>query len=217
MNRKDIMEDKKTGSSSGDDRLHMKTGNEQPRQGGLNWMKNITDFLFGSLEKTLKLRGNHVLREKHELLVIGAGFGRTGTSSTQDALELLLNAPCYHMREVLQRDHIDFFIEWKEKRNMPLERIREHFQHYASTLDLPACFVWEDLLAAYPNAKVVLNVRDFDGWFKSCEETIFNSQPGNKKMLWGIWVLHMMSPFFQRFHKMMWLTWGGPYFGGDYR
>ena len=34
-----------------------------------------------------------------QLQVIGAGWGRTGTSSTQIALEKLLGGPCYHMRE----------------------------------------------------------------------------------------------------------------------
>ena len=35
-----------------------------------------------------------------ELKVIGAGFGRTGTASLKEALEELLGAPCYHMKEV---------------------------------------------------------------------------------------------------------------------
>ena len=37
------------------------------------------------------------------LKVIGAGFGRTGTSSTATALELLGFAPCHHMRELFNR------------------------------------------------------------------------------------------------------------------
>ena len=35
-----------------------------------------------------------------QLKVIGAGFGRTGTSSLQGALEELGFGPCYHMYEV---------------------------------------------------------------------------------------------------------------------
>ena len=35
-----------------------------------------------------------------KLLVIGAGFGRTGTMSLKKALEILLSYPCYHMIEV---------------------------------------------------------------------------------------------------------------------
>ncbi len=40
--------------------------------------------------------------------VIGAGFGRTGTESTQAALETLLGGKCYHMKEVLGNPaHLD--------------------------------------------------------------------------------------------------------------
>ena len=35
------------------------------------------------------------------LKIIGAGFGRTGTSSLQVALEELLGGKCYHMKEVM--------------------------------------------------------------------------------------------------------------------
>ena len=55
--------------------------------------------------------------------VVGAGVGRTGTSSLKLALERLLGAPCYHMREVfVHPEHIpgwraaargDFAIEYK--------------------------------------------------------------------------------------------------------
>ena len=34
-----------------------------------------------------------------QLQVIGAGFGRTGTKSTQAALEMLGFGPCHHMFE----------------------------------------------------------------------------------------------------------------------
>jgi hypothetical protein len=44
---------------------------------------------------------------KMDLQVIGAGFGRTGTSSLRDALNLLGFGPCYHMsgkiKELIQK------------------------------------------------------------------------------------------------------------------
>jgi len=36
--------------------------------------------------------------------VIGAGFGRTGTTSLPAALEILLTGPYYHMKAVLLQD-----------------------------------------------------------------------------------------------------------------
>ena len=44
-----------------------------------------------------------------QLKVIGAGFGRTGTSSLKAALEELGFGPCYHMYEVfINPGHADF-------------------------------------------------------------------------------------------------------------
>ena len=39
------------------------------------------------------------------LLVIGAGFGRTGTASLKSALEMLLGAKCYHMTGFPEFEH----------------------------------------------------------------------------------------------------------------
>ena len=40
--------------------------------------------------------------KKPELKIIGAGCGRTGTSSLQEALQILGFGKCYHMREVFK-------------------------------------------------------------------------------------------------------------------
>jgi hypothetical protein len=43
--------------------------------------------------------------------VIGAGFGRTGTTSLKAALERLGFGPCYHTREVFAHlAHADFWV-----------------------------------------------------------------------------------------------------------
>ena len=45
-----------------------------------------------------------------QVKVIGAGFGRTGTSSLQSALGGIGFGPCYHMFEVFQNPgHADFW------------------------------------------------------------------------------------------------------------
>ncbi len=41
------------------------------------------------------------------LQVVGAGLGRTGTLSLKQALEQLLDGPCYHMTEVFGRPRRD--------------------------------------------------------------------------------------------------------------
>lgn len=97
--------------------------------------------------------------------VIGAGFGRTGTMSMQAALETL-GYPCYHMREVAQRsDHLrawDDFVHDRAPMNW-----HDLFRDYQATVDFPACVYYEELLAQFPDAKVILNIRDSDRWYDS--------------------------------------------------
>lgn len=48
----------------------------------------------------------------------------------------------------------------------------EVFDGWEATVDWPAASVWRDLIAAFPQAPVLLNVRDFDGWYRSVQNTI---------------------------------------------
>lgn len=108
------------------------------------------------------------------LKVIGAGLGRTATFSMKFALEHLGLGPCYHMSEVLAG----------ARRNVPLwldvvsgsPDWDTVFDGYQSTTDYPACTYWRELAEYYPDARVVLTVRDPDNWFDSVSETIFSEQ-----------------------------------------
>ena len=108
------------------------------------------------------------------LKIIGAGLGRTGTMSLKLALEQLGFGPCYHMAEVFAGG----------RRNVPLwlDVVRGNpdwdavFAGYQSTTDYPACTYWRELTALYPDAKVILTVRDAESWFDSVSETIFSPQ-----------------------------------------
>lgn len=118
------------------------------------------------------------------LKVIGAGFGRTGTASLKLALEMLLKAPCYHMSEVIGKaGQVDLWLaaaagtpDWDSI-----------FSGYAATVDFPAACYWQELASHYPEAKIVLSLRDAERWFESTQETIFSPrlqelQAGTK---WG--------------------------------
>lgn len=99
--------------------------------------------------------------------VIGAGFGRTGTESTQLALEILLGAKCYHMKEVIERpDHLDRWHAFARDGNRGMDW-QKLMQGYEACVDWPACNYYKDLMAAFPDAKVLLNVREPDAWFAS--------------------------------------------------
>lgn len=118
------------------------------------------------------------------LKVIGAGFGRTGTASLKNALELLLGGRCYHMSEVLgQPGHVDHWLDVVAgKPNWDAI-----FADYVATVDFPASNSWRELADTYPDAKIILSVRDPERWFESTQATIFNpelqSRAGGTK--WG--------------------------------
>ena len=105
------------------------------------------------------------------LAVIGAGFGRTGTLSLRDALERLGLGPCYHMYEVVQNPgHVEF---WQRAADGEAVDWEELLGSYRSAVDWPACSFWAELAARYPEAKVILTVRDPARWFESAWSTIF--------------------------------------------
>jgi hypothetical protein len=102
--------------------------------------------------------------------IIGAGFGRTGTLSLKQALERLLGQPCYHMFEVFSHpEHADV---WRRAAEGQAVDFDEVLAGYGATVDWPACEFWRELMAAYPEAKVLLSVRDPDRWYSSFSSTI---------------------------------------------
>lgn len=104
------------------------------------------------------------------LEILGAGFGRTGTSSLKIALEHLGFGPCHHMLEV--REHPDLLPRWQMVADGMLPDWDETFAGYRSQTDWPGARVWRELADHYPDAKVILTVRDPDEWYESFVSTI---------------------------------------------
>jgi hypothetical protein len=88
-----------------------------------------------------------------EIRVIGAGAGRTGTLSLQAALEIVGYGPCYHMRVAVQNNHQS---RWADALNgvQSIEKYTSILEGYRSVVDFPASVAYEELLCAYPEAKV---------------------------------------------------------------
>lgn len=104
--------------------------------------------------------------------IIGAGLGRTGTSSLKVALEMLGVAPCYHMNVLNNHpDHVDFWLDVVAGCSVDWTGF---FAPYAATLDWPACDYYAELMQAYPQAKIILTVRDCEKWYDSMYETIYS-------------------------------------------
>lgn len=103
--------------------------------------------------------------------VIGAGFGRTGTTSLKAALAELGFGPCYHMTELFKHpEHVRF---WTAALDGKAVDWKAFFADYQSTVDWPACHFYRQLMAEYPDAKVLLSVRDPEAWYQSCLKTIY--------------------------------------------
>ena len=151
----------------------------------------------------------------YNLCLIGAGFGRTGTSSLKAALKVLYGRPCYHMSEVLDRDHMGFWIRAARKQ-VSIDEYTTMFKPYAATVDCPASLFWRDIYEAHPNAKIILSVRDADRWFESCEKTVFRTDfTTHRDMPLGIFAISHLVPYWRRFSLMSRLTWG-PLFKDDF-
>lgn len=116
------------------------------------------------------------MTDDSSLRIIGAGFGRTGTSSLQAAFNQLGMGPTYHMREVFQTANKHHSQVWRDAAAHKPVNWRNLFQNYRSTTDFPACCFYKEHMEEFPNAKVVLTVRDFDSWYKSASETIYQAQ-----------------------------------------
>lgn len=105
------------------------------------------------------------------LEVIGAGFGRTGTHSLGRALEKLGFGPCYTLREVEKNEgHVELWnhaldgkwIDWKHL-----------FRSYKSSVEWPGAFFFQELVQDFPDAKVILTLREPESWYESASKTIF--------------------------------------------
>ena len=108
------------------------------------------------------------------LSVIGAGFGRTGTLSLKLALEQLGFAPCHHMSELISRP--ETVAPWVRAATGEAVEWDEVLHGYRATTDWPACHFFKELSVRYPQAKVILTVRDAGRWFESTQSTIFNEE-----------------------------------------
>src|SRR5437763_9512413 len=103
--------------------------------------------------------------------VIGAGLGRTGTLSAKTALEERGAGPCYHMVEVFDKPrHVELWQAAAEGKPVDWDEL---FAGYLAVVDWPACAFYQQLMQAYPNAKVLLTVRDPQSWYESTRNTIY--------------------------------------------
>jgi hypothetical protein len=104
------------------------------------------------------------------LKVIGSGFGRTGTDSMREALNILGFGPCHHMVEVM--GNAEQARQWQEIAQGGTPDWERVFAGYNAAVDWPSAFFWRDLMDVYPDALVVHTHRSAESWWRSFEQTI---------------------------------------------
>jgi Sulfotransferase domain len=108
--------------------------------------------------------------------VIGAGFGRTGTLSLKSALERLGFGPCHHMVELAEStEQVSL---WKRLADGETPDWDAVFRAYRSTADWPSVRFWRQITDHFPQAKVVLTVRDPQRWYESVAQSIYLAAAG---------------------------------------
>ena len=108
--------------------------------------------------------------------VLNLGVSRTGTLSMTEAFRTLGYAQPYHFTSVFAncQDADMWANALKAKyygKGKPFGR-KEFDQllgHTSAVSDAPCMVMWEELIDAYPEAKVVLTQRDEEKWLRSCQ------------------------------------------------
>ncbi|KAK8007897.1 hypothetical protein PG989_001887 [Apiospora arundinis] len=127
---------------------------------------------------------------KSGLKIIVAGLPRTGTMSMKAALEQLGYGPCHHLLEPacqitrLRKSAAILNMPGGAKRQQALEQLLDGYEVF---LDVPGSACVDDLLALYPEAKVILTTRkDPQSWLDSYV-SIFQPLTAPSFRLIGFW------------------------------
>jgi Sulfotransferase domain len=111
------------------------------------------------------------------LKIIGAGFPRTGTTTLKKSLEILGFDKTYHFKDLIANP--DKLKYWLEIENTGQTDYAQLFDGYMASVDFPGYPYYKLLMEKYPDAKVILTLRDFESWYESNFNTIWQVQPTN--------------------------------------
>jgi hypothetical protein len=132
------------------------------------------------------------------LQIIGTGVGRTGTHSLKLALEQLGFGKCYHMVELFQYpDNVIYFERAERGEEVDWDKL---FTGYNSAVDYPVARYYKQIIAKYPEAKIIHTIRDPESWYQSAMETIFWA---SKPSIGRILSLMIKMPFSSTIRKRL--------------
>ncbi|MCW2528992.1 MAG: hypothetical protein JWM76_3852 [Pseudonocardiales bacterium] len=97
--------------------------------------------------------------------VIGASWGRTGTTSAAAALDVLGYGPSLQMQTMWQQPELAD--TWARNYRGEGADWGAVLHNFGATVDWPGCWEWRTFAEIWPDAKVLLTVRDPGSWYDS--------------------------------------------------
>lgn len=105
------------------------------------------------------------------LKVIGTGLSRTGTTTLRSVLEQLGFSKCYNSGELFTHPRgIEFWENLEQGKDVDFDAF---FEKYQAIIGFPGYIFHEKLLEKYPDAKIILSVRDPEVWYEDISKTVF--------------------------------------------
>ena len=136
--------------------------------------------------------------------VIGAGLPRTATLAQRVFLEESGVGQCYHMTRVWEDlRQVQYWVDAFEGRPDWTAVLGE----FEASVDWPGAFYWRELMIAYPDAKVILSVRDAESWAASIQSTIWDALFGDTIMRDLSRARAKVVPEWGRFRDLMTAMW----------
>ena len=147
------------------------------------------------------------------IAVIGAGLPRSGTDSLREALEIL-GYHAYHAQVVGMEGHDPLwkplYEHYLANGAQPDHLIDDILQGlaragYTATTDFPACFIFDELAARFPHAKVILSVRDSpSAWAESYRLTVGALMGQSTREPFRSLLMDDIGPFADFLEKHLW-------------
>ncbi|KAI2893598.1 hypothetical protein CBS63078_9115 [Aspergillus niger] len=139
----------------------------------------MTTYQFHDVTKSVTDIDRRKCRREVPMQVLALGLCRTGTDSLRQALRALGYNDTYHgYAAVLEnpRDcemwHAALSAKYEGKgRPFGREEFDQILGHCQAVSDFPAACFADELIQAYPEAKVILTVRDVDDWHRSVSKS----------------------------------------------
>jgi len=148
------------------------------------------------MSSTTTTTANETANSGTSIRLVCAGLGRTGTLSLTEALTILGYKP-YHYIDFSHADEWANLAKGNCDSNLVIDKITE--DGYDSVLENPTCEIYTDILQRYPDAKVVLTVRDSPEAFEKSWKILMDTMVVTEKPFsFGFPSFFQWIPLFER-------------------